>query len=74
MKAKLEPIEVRLGPLWIVVDEKTTRIPPVKGKDGRVYGATTERRQFCNIAIIDYGRPEDARRIGEAIINALEAL
>ena len=78
MKAKLErtqkaPITPNL-PFWLVVDEKITKIPSVKGKDGRVYGGSTEKSQRCNIAIIDYQSVGDAELIAKTIVEALEKL
>ena len=77
MKVKLERTQrvpmTPNAPFWLVVDEIITKIPPVKGKDGRVYGGTTEKSQRCNIAIIDYQSTGEAELIAKTIINALEA-
>lgn len=74
MKVKFESAKVKHAPIWLVVDEKITIIPPIKGKDFRVTSAVSERSQRCNIAIIDYQSKEEAKIIANAISKALEKL
>lgn len=73
MRVRIELPEQNLQPIWLVIDETTTRHEG-KDKDGKVVHRSIEKSVRCNIAIVDYRTDADAEKIANAITKTLQAM